>query len=408
MNEIATPQEFSDICPFSDAQFKEKMKELVAEDGFKHAVTWVMPDIDFDGFCKMLLQINTKKEFQENVMFDFLKLLAAKTTEGISYDNIEKVDQNKSYTMMTNHRDIVLDASFLNLALLYNHYRTTEVAIGSNLLIYKWIEDLVRINKSVIVKRDLNIRQALGAAEQLSGYIHFAITQKHESVWIAQRQGRAKDSSDTTQESLIKMLAIKGGKSTIDNLLELNIMPVAIVQSLTPFWAGVIIIGPIAATISTVSSLLLSSSSSIVKDVYMNIKGKREEQLTNNQIRLYSLGATIILGLFVYAIAIKPPSVIWQINMFAFGGLETAFFWVLIFGLFWPKANKYGAIAAMGGGVIIYCLAMVLKIKVLDLHQIVLGIGLSLLCFFIGNSFGKTVDEKTLRIFFPEKFDDEK
>lgn len=187
-----------------------------------------------------------------------------------------------------------------------------------------------------------------------------------------------------------------------------NIMPVAIVQSLTPFWAGVIIIGPIAATISTVSSLLLSSSSSIVKDVYMNIKGKREEQLSNNQIRLYSLGATVILGLFVYAIAIKPPSVIWQINMFAFGGLETAFFWVLIFGLFWPKANKYGAIAAMGGGVIIYCLAMVLKIKVLDLHQIVLGIGLSLLCFFIGNSFGKTVDEKTLRIFFPEKFEDEK
>lgn len=173
-----------------------------------------------------------------------------------------------------------------------------------------------------------------------------------------------------------------------------NIMPIAIVQSLTPFWAGVIIIGPIAATISTVSSLLLSSSSSIVKDVYMNIKGKREEQLSNNQIRLYSLGVTIILGLLVYAIAIKPPSVIWQINMFAFGGLETAFFWVLIFGLFWPKANKYGAIAAMGGGVIIYCLAMVFKIKVLDLHQIVLGIGLSLLCFFIGNSFGKTADEK--------------
>ena len=86
----------------------------------------------------------------------------------------------------------------------------------------------------------------------------------------------------------------------------------------------------------------------------MNIKSKRKEQLSNNQIRLYSLGATIILGLFVYAIAIKPPSVIWQINMFAFGGLETAFFWVLIFGLFWPKANKYGAIAAMGGGVIIY------------------------------------------------------
>ena len=185
-----------------------------------------------------------------------------------------------------------------------------------------------------------------------------------------------------------------------------NIMPTAIIKSLSPFWAGVIIIGPVAATISTVSSLLLSSSSSIVKDVYMNIKGEKNEQLNNNQIRLYSLAATIILGLLVYAIAINPPSVIWQINMFAFGGLETAFFWVLIFGLFWPKANKYGAIAAMSGGVIIYCVTMALKIKTFDLHQIVLGIGFSLVLFFIGNSFGQTVDEKTQRIFFPERFDD--
>lgn len=185
-----------------------------------------------------------------------------------------------------------------------------------------------------------------------------------------------------------------------------NIMPTAIIKSLSPFWAGVIIIGPIAATISTVSSLLLSSSSSIVKDVYMNLKGERHETLSNNQVRLYSLAATIILGLLVYVIAIKPPSVIWQINMFAFGGLETAFFWVLIFGLFWPKANKYGAIAAMSGGVIIYCVTMAMKLKLLDLHQIVLGIGFSLILFLIGNSFGKMVDEKTLRIFFPEKFDD--
>lgn len=185
-----------------------------------------------------------------------------------------------------------------------------------------------------------------------------------------------------------------------------NLMPIAIVQSLSPFWAGVIIIGPIAATISTVSSLLLSSSSSIVKDVYMNIKKERGEDLSNDHIRLYSLMATIVLGLIVYIIAVEPPSVIWQINMFAFGGLETAFFWVLIFGLFWHKANKYGAIAAMSGGVIIYCLTMALKIKVFDLHQIVLGIFFSLVLFLIGNAMGKTVDEKTLRTFFPERFDD--
>lgn len=185
-----------------------------------------------------------------------------------------------------------------------------------------------------------------------------------------------------------------------------NIIPIAIVKSLSPFWAGVIIIGPIAATISTVSSLLLATSSSIVKDVYMNIKGEKGETLSNNQVKIYSLAATIILGLIVYAIAIKPPTVIWQINMFAFGGLETAFFWVLIFGLFWPKANKYGAIAAMSGGVLVYCVTMAMKIKFMSLHQITLGIFFSLILFLIANAMGKTHDEKVLRIFFPEKFED--
>ena len=234
MNELATPKEYSDICPFSDGEFHAKMEKMVKEDGFKHAVTWVMPDIDFESFCQQLLQINTKQDFQYNVMFPFLEMLAAKTTDGISDNGVENVGHDSAYTMITNHRDIVLDASFLNLALLRHKSRTTEVAIGDNLLIYEWIETLVRLNKSIIVKRDVGMRHALEAAEQLSGYIHFAITKKNESVWIAQRQGRAKDSSDETQESLIKMLSIAGGKSFIDNILELNLMPVAISYELDP------------------------------------------------------------------------------------------------------------------------------------------------------------------------------
>lgn len=178
MNEINTPQEFHDICPFSDSEFHQKMAELVTEEGFKHAVTWVMPDIDYDAFCQSLLKIKTKQDFQINVMYSFLEMLAAKTTKGISCEGSEKVDHDKAYTMITNHRDIVLDASFLNLSLIKNHCKTTEVAIGSNLLIYDWIEKLVRLNKSVIVKRGVGMRHALEVAEQLSGYIHFAVTQK--------------------------------------------------------------------------------------------------------------------------------------------------------------------------------------------------------------------------------------
>ncbi len=234
MNEIVTPKEYSDICPFSDSEFHEKMEELVKEPGFKHAVTWVLPDIDFEAFCQGLLAIDNKRDFQVNIMYPFLEMLAKKTTNGISDTGIEHIDINKSYTMITNHRDIVLDASFMNLSLLRRNYRTTEVAIGNNLLIYPWIEDLVRLNKSIVVKRDVGMRQALEAAEQLSGYIHFALTQKHESVWIAQRQGRAKDSSDGTQESLIKMLGIAGGKDYLDNILEASLLPVAISYEFDP------------------------------------------------------------------------------------------------------------------------------------------------------------------------------
>ena len=93
---------------------------------------------------------------------------------------------------------------------------TSEVAIGDNLLIYEWITHLVKLNGSFIVKRNLPTRQALDAARQLSSYIHYAITQKHESVWIAQRQGRAKDSSDHTQESVLKMLRTFSGGGTAD------------------------------------------------------------------------------------------------------------------------------------------------------------------------------------------------
>ncbi len=112
---------------------------------------------------------------------------------------------------------------------------TTEIAIGNNLLVYAWISVLVRLNKSFIVKRDVGMRQTLEAALQLSNYIHFALTKKKQSIWIAQREGRAKDSSDHTQESLIKMLTLGGDQTCIiDKLKELNLCPVTISYEYDP------------------------------------------------------------------------------------------------------------------------------------------------------------------------------
>jgi sodium/pantothenate symporter len=185
-----------------------------------------------------------------------------------------------------------------------------------------------------------------------------------------------------------------------------NITPRTIVACMSPFLAGITIIGPIAATISTISSLLLTGSSSIIKDIYMNIQEKKGKTVTNNEVKNLSMACTLIMGLAVFFIAIVPPDLIWKINMFAFGGLETAFLWVMVFGVFWKKANRTGALWCLIGGVISYCGSMALGIKIFNLHQIVIGMGVSLILFLIGNSLGKPEDDKVLRTFFPDQYND--
>lgn len=226
--------DFSDIAPFDDSQFAEKMRQLVEEPGFEHAVRFVMPDVDYPEFVNRLLSIDDKSKFQRQIMYPFLKMLVDKTTDGITWSGIENLKSDVCYTFMSNHRDIVLDASFMNLCLIESGRNTSEIAIGSNLLIFDWITDLVKINKSFIVKRNVQRTKALDAARQLSAYIHHAINDKHESVWIAQREGRAKDSNDMTQESLVKMLGLGGEGTFVENLREINILPTSISYEYDP------------------------------------------------------------------------------------------------------------------------------------------------------------------------------
>lgn len=233
-NNMSERYDFSDIAPIDDSDFSAKMSRLVLEPGFEHAVRFAIPDVDYPEFANRLRSVKDKTEFQVQIMVPFLKMLEAKTSDGITCDGVENIDPGKVYTYLSNHRDIVLDASFLNLCLLTNGLRTSEVAIGSNLLIFDWITDLVKLNKSFIVKRNIQRTKALEAAHQLSAYIHYAISEKHESVWIAQREGRAKDSNDFTQESLLKMLALEGDGGFIGNLLDINVLPVSISYEYDP------------------------------------------------------------------------------------------------------------------------------------------------------------------------------
>ena len=181
-----------------------------------------------------------------------------------------------------------------------------------------------------------------------------------------------------------------------------NIIPTTIVMAMPIELVGLAIIGPLAASISTISGLLIVASSAIIKDVYLHWAEKNNRTVTPARVKFLSMAATAIIGAAVFVIALTPPSLIWLINMFAFGGLETAFFWTLLLGLFWKRANKLGAMLSMTGGTIIYCATQAAGFKILNLHQITIGISCSLILFLIGSYIGKRSDDATLEIFFPK------
>ena len=177
----------------------------------------------------------TNLDIQKNIFYGLLQNIISQYSDGFDLDVSALGDKRISYTFISNHRDIVLDPGLLSVGLIDNGFPTTvEIAIGDNLLIYPWIKKLVRINKSFIVQRALSMRQKLESSVRMSRYIHFAVTQKHENVWIAQREGRAKDSNDHTQESVLKMLAMGGEGDIIDRLKELNIVPLSLSYEYDP------------------------------------------------------------------------------------------------------------------------------------------------------------------------------
>ncbi len=226
--------DFDDIRPLYDEEVHEVMTTLVEEPAVVHFIKYIAPEVPVDEFIQMMLSMKTKREFQQKLVAPFLMKLAKKTTKTLELAGTEALSPQESYTFISNHRDIILDAAFLNILLFDKGFDTAEVAIGDNLLIYPWIRNLVRMNKSFIVKRDMPVRQLLEASRRLSTYIHFALRIKGQSIWISQREGRSKDSTDRTQEGLIKMLAMGGPKDFLRSLRSLNFAPVSISYEYDP------------------------------------------------------------------------------------------------------------------------------------------------------------------------------
>lgn len=228
------PIEFDDIRPFTPEELPAVLDELIQDPTFRHVIGIVFPQPPFEEFAKKAKSCKTPLDFQKAFCYPFLKKLAAEKTTGVTMD-CSAISKSGNYTFISNHRDIVLDSAFLSMLLIDNDFgTTTEIAIGDNLLIYPWIEKLVRVNKSFIVHRGLTIKQQLSSSIQISAYMHYAIQQKKENIWIAQRQGRAKDSNDVTQRSIIKMFGMSGEGTLIERLKQLNLAPTAISYEYDP------------------------------------------------------------------------------------------------------------------------------------------------------------------------------
>ena len=220
--------EFDEIRPYHDEELPQVYEELLADEMFRQVIAAVMPGVPFEAIAATMRGCKTKFAFQKTFCYPLIKKIIAEHTQGVTMDRSALADKDGAYTYVSNHRDIILDSGFLSVLLADEGKDTVEIAIGDNLLIYPWIKKLVRINKSFIVQRALSMRQMLESSARMSRYMHYTIGEKHQSIWIAQREGRAKDSNDRTQESVLKMMAMGGEGDLIDRLLQMHIVPLSI------------------------------------------------------------------------------------------------------------------------------------------------------------------------------------
>jgi len=225
---------FDDIRPYHDSEVASVLEKLAADNSFIEMVKKIYPTLQADAYLVNLKNIHSVFDFQSVYVSGFVNKIIQKTVTNFTYSGLENLNPRKKYLFISNHRDILLDSAFLNIILFESQFPTTQIAIGSNLLIFPWIKDLVRLNKSFIVKRGLGGKEMLEASHQLSEYIRKTLKNNESSIWIAQKEGRTKDGNDKTHIGLLKMFNYSGKSNFVEDFKELNIVPISISYEFEP------------------------------------------------------------------------------------------------------------------------------------------------------------------------------
>lgn len=220
---------YEDIRPYNDAEAAAALKRVSNSRLMEQISAFLFPGKDPDILCNTLNTIQGVDDFQTRVMYPAVRSILGKTTKGLSYDGLEWFDSGKAYTMLSSHRDIVLDSAFIQYIFKDNGLPISETAVGDNLIYNPFVEDLMRSNRMIKVVRGAAPRELYAVSRQLSSYIRMRLHDAEPaSVWISHRNGRTKDGCDKTEQGLLKMLSMSGSDDFTANMKELSLMPVAV------------------------------------------------------------------------------------------------------------------------------------------------------------------------------------
>ena len=226
---------FDSIRPFYDAEINAAIQDTVNHPMMKALMNFTFPDVDDSVWKEQLRKTHSIRDFQCNFIYQSLKKVLEKSSEGLSTSGFETLEKNTSYLFISNHRDIILDTSLLNACLFDHGLVMTASAIGDNLVKKAFMNTLAKMNRNFLVQRGLSPRELLQSSKLLAEYIGQLLLRENRSVWIAQREGRTKDGNDATHPGVLKMLAMGSDEENLMNYFKkIKIVPVSISYEYDP------------------------------------------------------------------------------------------------------------------------------------------------------------------------------
>lgn len=219
---------FDDIRPYNDAEIPAAMQRIAKSDAFPLLASWIFPDRKLEDIREMVSRLTTTWDFQRQVMMPVNLQIIGRTINRLTFSGMEQLRPDRQYLFVSNHRDIMLDASLLQYLLVKAGRDTTEITFGANLMSPGVVTDIGKSNKMFRVERGGKLKDFYMSSRHLSDYIRHTLLEKRQSVWIAQRNGRTKDGNDHTDQGIIKMFCMSKSEDKIKALSELHIIPVSI------------------------------------------------------------------------------------------------------------------------------------------------------------------------------------